>query len=262
MKRLLVALLLLAPAARAAVAKDVLLTNGSQAGIAIADFVSATFNIAASRVVVVGVAFESDPSNFPTTLTWTGGTPACATAFTRQAVNGYNDGVGDSQVAEVWTAWTTSACTGVGFTHHNAIGTGTIGLVAGAVSFSGGQQAIPIGSAGLGPNTSASGTVNVSDVAVNTGSMIVGVYGSANTTVTLTENGVTTRDFATPLAGVGSTYSFGHSTSLTGGAGTVTIGATDTITFRVGAVVEINDASIVAPSTCVPSLSLLGVSAC
>ena len=93
--------------------------------------------------MVVLVAYESGVSNTPTTVSWTGGTPTGATAFTRQATNGYNDGVGDTQGAEIWTATVTSALTGVGVTHHNAISTGTIGAMLAVVYLAAGLDAAP-----------------------------------------------------------------------------------------------------------------------
>lgn len=271
MKRLLLAaLFLLAPAADAAVAFDTVLTSGNQPAslasppVAVADFVSSTFNVSANRVVVVGVLFEfftTPPLNSPTTVSWTGGTPACATAFTRQGVSAYDDTVGDTQAGELWTAWTTSACTAVGVTHHNAQSTGSIGFALGAVAISGGQQAITVGAVGLGPSTSASGTTNVSITALHTGSMIVGVFGSADNAGGLTANAATTIDVTKVFTTNISSYGMGHSTALTAGPGVVTIGATNTYDFRVGVAIEINDASITA-ATCVPSQALLGVTAC
>lgn len=257
MKRLLVALLLLlSPAARAAVAFDAVLTSGNQpaslagAPVAVADFVSSVFNVSASRIVVVGVLYEyftTPPLNSPTTVTWTGGTPACATAFTRQVANAYDDGVGDTQAAEIWTAWTTSACTGVGVTHHNAQSTGSIGFALGAVSLSGGQQAVPVGATGAGPTTSVSGVTNASITALHTGSMIVGVFGTADNAGGLTANAATTIDVTKVFTTNVSSYGMGHSTALTSGPGAVTIGATNTYDFRAAASVEINDATFSGP---------------
>lgn len=271
MKRLLLALLLCATGARGAVALDTVLVTGSQDNLTggAATFVSPTFNIAASRLVVVLAAYESDISNTPTTLAWTGGTPACATAFTRVSpIQGYNDGVGDTQGAEAWWAWTTSACTGVGFTHTNAVTISSgIASVIGAVSLSGSQQAIPIGAVAIStPQALTTGTANVSITALHTGSMIVGVVGTSDSpTTTLTPASGTTAfaglNIRNPTAQM--TAFAGQLTALTSGPGTVTFGSAASIDFRMGIAIEVNDASVTPPgSTCVPSQALLGVTAC
>lgn len=259
------ALMALAGPVGAAVAVDTVLVNAAtQIGVTgsgtAADLVTSTFNVAASRLVVVGIEYESDVGNIPTTLTWTGGTPACATAFTLRVNGGYDDGVGDIQGVEIWTAWTTSACTSVGITHHNVVTiTNGIDSCLTAWSISGGQQAIPIGSTGVGPTTSANGTVNVSITNVNTGSMLLGIVGSAglNTAVTAAANTTFDSNFlnATQFFSVAGA----RVTVLTSGAGSTTFGGTNGpgVGFRVGAAVEVNDASIGAAGP--PQQSLTGM---
>lgn len=252
------ALLALASPALAAVAIDAVVVSdatahqlnatgtGGGAGTG-ADLVTATFNVSASRLVVATLQYESDLGNIPTTLAWTGGTPGCASGWTLQANCGYNDGVGDIQGAEVWTAWASSSCTAVGVTHHNAVTiVNGINTALNVWSISGGQQAIPVGSFGCGPTTSANGTVNVSITNVNVGSMLLGTVGSAGLNAAITAAANTTID--TNFLSAPDFWSIDgvHVTALTASATTTTFGGTNGpgVGFRGAAAIEINDASI------------------
>lgn len=274
MKNLLLGALLaalVAGTARAAVAVDAVLVNASVAhqlnatgtgggGGTSADLVTATFNVSASRLVVAAIQYESDVTNTATTLTWTGGTPACASGFTLQAQCGYNDGVGDWQGSEVFTAWTTGACTAQGVTHHNAVTiVNGINTALTVWSISGGQQAIPVGSFGCGANSSANGTVNVSITNVNVGSMLLAEVGSAGLNAAITAAANTTIDSNFLSAPDFWSVDGVHVTALTASATTTTFGGTNTgIGFRAAAAIEINDVSIGA-STAPPSIPQTGV---
>lgn len=206
-------------------------------------FVSATFNVAASSILVLTEGFESDPNNTPV-ITWTGGTPAGASAWTKQVDASYQDGVGDTQGATCWTAYVNTAQTGVSVTHTNSVNI-VNGIVLQLVvrQVTGGASAPLLGATGVGPNTSASGTINVTTNAQQALSMILGVVGTANSSTSLTVASGSTTDSNSSLPTAGAAYLACHATSLTAGSGNVTIGATNTNTFRIGAAIEIRDGS-------------------
>lgn len=223
------------------------LTTGTQDGVVAGatPFTSATFNVAAGSIVVVSEVFESDLGNTPV-ITWTGGTPAGASAFVRQANNNYNDGVGDQQGAQVWTAHVGTALTAAGVTSTNSVSIANgIAMMLDVRQVSGGAPAPLVGGTGTGATTIASGNLNVSLTATGISSLIIGIVGSADFSFgTFAAMANTTADTNVRLATAGCAYVSCHATALTASTGSITIGGTNTnATFRTGAVIEILDGS-------------------
>ncbi len=199
---------------------------------------SATFNVAASRLMVVLVCYDADPNtNFPSTVTWNGGTPAGAAAFTKATgIGGTSGHVGTfCDVAEVWTAWVTSALTGVSVTCSlpSAASTGQDRAIfveswANTQATLGGVNSV---------FSTASGTRAVSVVCTGTGSVVVGVCGSFFT------GGAGVADANSTLDGNGNvgadTQAALHLATPTSGPGTFTIGLAGTDTDRVAAAIEL-----------------------
>lgn len=202
-------------------------------------FVSGTFNVAAGSRLVLTDSFESDPSNVPT-ITWTGGTPAGATAWTQRVNGTYQDGVGDTQAVLIWTADVTTALTTVSVTHTNSVSI-VNGIVLQLVvrQVTGGSLSSGFGATAIAATTSASRVINVSITATGAASLLIGAVGTANASTALTPSGTTTSDSSSSLPTAGASYLSCHATALTAGAGSVTFGATNTNTFTVGAAIEL-----------------------
>lgn len=219
------------------------LVTSTQDGIVagVVPFVSGTFNVAAGSLLVLTEGFEADAGDAPT-ITWTGGTPAGATAWTRRVNSTYNDGVGDQQAATIWTAFCQAAQTAVSVTHTNSV-TIVNGIVLQLVvrQVVGASSNPFVGNTGTGATTSGSQTINVNLTSQQANSLVLGVVGTANGSTLLTVASGTTSDSNSSLATSGAAYLACHATALTSGAVSVTIGATNTNTFAVGAVLEILD---------------------
>lgn len=217
------------------------LTSGTQDGLVTlaVPFVSSTFNVAAGSIVVVSEVFESDVGNTPV-ITWTGGTPAGASAFVRQANNNYNDGVGDQQGAQVWTAFVTSALITVGVTSTNSVSiVNGIAMMLDVRQVTG-NSAVQVGGTGTGATTNASGTLNVTLTVQRLNSLVIGIVGSADFSFgTFTAAANTTADTNVRLTTAGCAYVSCRATALTAATGSLTIGGTNTATFRTGAVIEL-----------------------
>jgi hypothetical protein len=195
---------------------------------------TSTFSASANRTLVCLIGMDGAPSIVSETITWTGGTPSGATAWVKrvESVNGN----GSDQTVAIWTADVSSALTGVSVTltfgvaptTYNDIGiyvqsySGVTGYAAPTTFFNSasGAQSFPI-------SVTAAG----SQVAWLAGNMIGGA-----SLVTPATNCVI--DDAGALV-AGDTAGVGHLSSTTSGAGSITVGATEVQTSRLGAALEL-----------------------